>query len=185
MKSHDHELCSLKIWAQSTQYLPRYGILKLAWWCRLHTTAWRMNTLPFILPRFHKNRSHGQTKLQSNSPIVSDDSLYHLEPFASALTDEKRRIRLRTMLATAQEVLTASSRQGNSSIFQKSLTVKHISPENGGNWWQIGTARSKQKSNFACTPFKDYRADWVEISVASVEIHNHYVCEILKRWKGQ
>ena len=57
-------------------------------------------------------------------PIVSDDSLYHLEPFESALTAEKRRIRLRTMRATAQEVLTASSRQGNSSIFQKSLTRK-------------------------------------------------------------
>ena len=52
------------------------------------------------------------------------DSLYHLEPFASALTAKKRRIRLRTMRATAQEVLTSSSRQGNSSIFQKSLTGK-------------------------------------------------------------
>ena len=86
-----------------------------------------MNTLPFVLPRFHKNHSHGQTKLQSNSQIVSDDSLYDLEPFASALTAEKRQIGLRTMRATAQEVLTASSRQGNSSIFQKSLTGKHDS----------------------------------------------------------
>ena len=124
IQRHEHELCSLKIWAQSTQYLPRYGILKLAWWCRLHTTAWRMNTLPFIFSRFHKNPSHGQRKLQSHSPIVSDDSLYHLEPFASGLTAEKPRIRLRTMRATAQEVLTASSRQGNSSIYQKSLTGK-------------------------------------------------------------
>ena len=49
---------------------------------------------------------------------------------------------------------------------------------------KLGPLEANKNITFACTPFKDYPADWVEIFVASVEIDSRYVCEILKQYKG-